>query len=116
MRAVKAVKVTLCVSIVLMLAVVAITLTRSPSRVVRTTSVGESQLGATSSNEETCQANEVLPAGVTAIRVWLLAYYGARVRVTAFSGSRVLAEGRRRGDWTGGRRYACDAVRRRGTQ
>ena len=102
MRAVKAVKVTLGVSIALALAVVAVTLTHSPPRVVRASSVGQSEVGATTSDEETCQANEVLPAGVSAIRVWLLAYYGAPVRVTASSGSRVLAEGRRAGDWTGG--------------
>jgi hypothetical protein len=102
MRAVKAVKVALGVSIALMLAVVAVTLTRAPPRVVRASSVGHFELGATISDEETCQANEVLPAGVSAIRVWLLAYYGARVRVTASSGSQVLAAGRRGGEWTGG--------------
>jgi hypothetical protein len=59
-------------------------------------------LGSTISEEETCQGNEVLPAGVSAIRVSLLAYYGATVRVTASSGPRVLAEGGRGGEWTGG--------------
>jgi hypothetical protein len=102
MRAVKAVKVTLGVSIALTLAIVAVTLTRSPPRVVRASSVGRGELGSTISEEETCQGNEVLPAGVSAIRVSLLAYYGARVRVTASSGPRVLAEGRRGGEWTGG--------------
>jgi hypothetical protein len=102
MRAVKAVKVTLGVSIALTLAVVAVALTRAPARVVRASSVGHSEVGATVSDEETCQANEVLPAGVSAIRVWLLAFYGSRVRVTASSGSQVLAEGTRAGDWTGG--------------
>jgi hypothetical protein len=95
------VKVTLGVGIVLIAAVGALTLTRAPPRVVR---VGTKTLALgpiVNSDEKVCQTNEVLPAGVSAIRVALGSYFGPRVRVTASSDSRVLAEGRRGADWTG---------------
>lgn len=101
MRAARDVKVTLGVGIALVVAVSALVLTRSPPRVVR---VGVKTLvrGPTiPGTAEVCQANEVLPAGVSAIRLSLVGFYGARVGVRAYSGSRVLTEGRRGPDWTG---------------
>jgi hypothetical protein len=89
------------VGIVLLLAVVALTLTRAPPRVVRVSSNVEALLGTTAGSAEICQENEVLPAGVSAIRLPLQAFFGARVLVRAFSGSQVLTEGRRGADWTG---------------
>jgi hypothetical protein len=95
------VKVTLGVGIALMVVVGALTLTHSPPRVVRvgtrTTNAGPYVTG----DAEFCQANEVLPAGVSAIRLSLGAFYGSRVRVKVSSGPLVLAEGRRGADWTG---------------
>jgi hypothetical protein len=48
-----------------------------------------------------CQTNETLPAGVSAVRLSMRAFYGARVHLIAYSGSRALTEGRRAPDWTG---------------
>jgi hypothetical protein len=87
--------------IALIIAVGALTLTHSPPRVVRAGPKAVAQLGATIGTGEICQPNEVLPAGVSAIRIAVGSYYGARVRVRVRSGSRVLAEGRRLPDWTG---------------
>lgn len=92
---------TLGVSIALMVAMVALTLTRSPPRVVRVSASSNYTLATAANDIEVCQANEVLPAGVRAIRFAVGAYYGSRVRVRAYRGSRVLVEGRRGADWTG---------------
>ncbi len=101
------VKVTLAVGIALLVAAIAVTLTRAPPRVVRAVAqerVGRGEhrkLGLTASNIAVCQAGEVLPAGVSGIRFSMRAFYGARVQVVAYSGSSVLTEGRRGADWTG---------------
>jgi hypothetical protein len=101
MGATGAVKVTLGVSIALMIIVGALTLTRSPPRVVRVSASSNDTLGTAVADIEVCQASEVLPAGVPAIRLAVGAYYGARVRVKAYSGSRVIMEGKRGANWTG---------------
>jgi hypothetical protein len=102
----RSVTVTLAVGIALLGLAVAVTLTRSPPRVVRAVGqevVGRGErrkLGLTAGDIAICQANEVLPAGVSGIRLSLRAFYGARVHVVAYSGSTVLAAGRRGADWT----------------
>jgi hypothetical protein len=101
MRVATYVRRTLAVGVVLLAVVLAVTLTRAPPRVVR---VGEgvvALLGATHVAGELCQANEVLPAGISAIRLSLIGFFGARVHVTASSGRRLLAEGSRGPEWTG---------------
>jgi hypothetical protein len=100
MRAVRDVKVTLGVGIALMIAVGALTLTHSPPRVVRVGTETTAPLGSIFSGLKVCQANELLPAGVSGIRLGLVAAYGTGVRLKLLSGSRVLTEGRRNSDWT----------------
>jgi hypothetical protein len=100
-RTTRKVKKTLVVGFALLVVVGAYTLTRSPSRVVGSGAAPVSLLGATSGRGEVCQANEVLPADVTAIRLSLAAYFGAKVRVAVSSASRLLTEGRRGPEWTG---------------
>jgi hypothetical protein len=101
-RVARDVKVTLGVGVALIAAVGALTLTRSPPRVVRVGAPSRAIFPLTVSSAEVCQANEVLPAGVSAIRVWLGAYFGSRVRVVALANSQVLTEGVRSPNWTGG--------------
>ena len=100
-RAVRDVKLTLVAGALLLAVAVALTLTHSPPRVVRVGAGDANRLGATIGEVEGCQANEVLPAGVSAIRLAFVAYYGARVHVTVSSGSRIITEGRRGPEWTG---------------
>jgi hypothetical protein len=100
-RAFRYVTVTIAVGVVLLLAVCAVVLTRSPPRVVRPGQQANAELGAIATSGHVCQAGEVLPSGVSAIRVSLQAYYGARVQLVVFSGSQVVAEGRRGPEWTG---------------
>lgn len=102
MRARKDVMVTLGVGIALLAVVGALTLTQAPPRTVRGAgSKGEAPIGQTFGEVEVCQANEVLPAGVSAIRMAMWAFFGTRVHATVSSGSRVLTEGTRDPDWTG---------------
>ena len=101
MRAMRVVKVALAVGVTLLLAVCAYALTRSPPRVLRAGPKPSGLLTALSGDGEACQAQEVLPAGVTAVRLSIAAYVGARIRVAVYSGSHLLTGGSRDPDWTG---------------
>jgi hypothetical protein len=89
-------------------AVVAVTLTRAPPRVVLIGAPGVKAAGpygvrtltVIAGDANICQGGEVLPRGVSAVRVSLWAFFGARVRVEAFAGSRLLTVGTRGADWT----------------
>jgi len=93
--------VTLGVGLAVIVAVGAFTLTHAPPRVVRVGEIGHVVAGTVNTGFQLCQANEVLPAGVSAIRLSVAAYYGSRLRLKAFSGGRVITEGSRGPDWTG---------------
>lgn len=98
------VAVTLAVGVVLLAVAGAVTLTRSPPRVLRVGvpagDVHSALLASTASDFALCQPSEALPAGVTDIRLGLWAFYGAKVRVRVYRGSQVLTEGSRGADWT----------------
>ncbi len=97
----KSAKITLAVGVVLIAVAVAFTLTRSPPRVLRGSWHGsQAVLGAPTGDAAVCQDNEVLPAGTTAVRLSMWAFVGARVRVVAYDGTRVLTEGSRGPNWT----------------
>ncbi len=95
------VRVTLGVGVALLAVVGALTLTRSPPRVVRVGVTTTVRGPTTIDDSEICQAGETLPAGVSAVRASLGTYFGPTIRVRAFSGSRLLTEGRRGPGWTG---------------
>jgi hypothetical protein len=101
MRSVRAVKMTLMVGVVLLAAVCAYALTRSPPRVLRAESKPTSVLTGVYGSAAACQSSNVLPAGTSAIRLSLAAYLGAKLRVTVRSGRLVLTQGSRGADWTG---------------
>lgn len=99
--AVRSVRVTLGAGLLLIAAVGALTLTRAPPRVLRASVSGpKAYLGGFVGDGTICQAHETLPAGASAIRVWLGVEYGSRIRVRAFRGAQVLSEGSRGPDWT----------------
>ncbi|HEU0249221.1 MAG TPA: hypothetical protein VFR48_00725 [Solirubrobacteraceae bacterium] len=91
----------LALSVATMLVLIAVTLTRSPVRVVR---VGEPRplktLGSTTGPISVCQEGETLPAKVSAIRAGLEGSLGPPVLLRAFAGGRIVAEGSRSGNWT----------------
>jgi hypothetical protein len=95
------VKVTLGAGIAIIVALGALTLSHSPPLVVRvgTRALDIRPLAVT--DVKICQGNEVLPAGVSAIRLALGAYFGSKVRVEASVGGKVLTRGTRGPGWTG---------------
>jgi hypothetical protein len=94
----------LAVGVALLAVVGAVTLTRSPPRVVRVGVPGGDAHSALLAHEAidfaACQPDEVLPAGVSGVRLALWAFYGANVHVRIYSGSQILTEGSRGADWT----------------
>ncbi len=96
------VKITLAVCIALVFALGAYTLTRSPPRVVGGHPFWPTDpvIAQTTHDISICQADEVLPAHVSALRLSLWAFVGWDIHVVAYRGARVLAEGRRGADWT----------------
>lgn len=94
-------RVALILSLALIVIVGALTLTRSPLRVVRVSVKPEGALASTTGTPTVCQADEILPRGVSAIRLGLEASFGPKVLLRAYSHSRVLTAGNRASDWTG---------------
>ena len=98
----RSVLVALGVGLVLIALAVILTLSRSPLilagagsvRPVTYDSINRGDFG-------TCQGNEVLPRGTTAIRLWVRANVGPSVRVSAWSGARVLTRGNVGTGWAG---------------
>ena len=98
------VKVTLAVGVALLIAMGAVALTRSPPRVagvgVPTGDASDVPLGKALGDMTICQSGEVLPAGVSGIRIGMWAFLGAKMHVRVYSGSRILTEGSRGPNWT----------------
>jgi hypothetical protein len=98
------VAITLAVGVVLIGAASAVALTRSPPRVARVgVPTGDTQdvpLGKVLGDIAICQPGETLPAGVSGIRIGMWAFYGAKMHVRVYSGSRILTEGSRGPNWT----------------
>jgi hypothetical protein len=93
----------------LMAAVGALVLTRAPPRIVLVGAPGIKAIGpsetvgivdVTTGDLTVCQADEVLPRGVSAIRLSILGFYGSRVTLAAYRGSQLLTGGTRDADWT----------------
>jgi hypothetical protein len=96
------VRVTLAIGIALTVAVGAYVLTRSPPRVVRSNGSGAlGSLGVTQGEFSICQGNEVLPAGVSAIRFSLIAFLGSNLQVAVYHDGQLIAEGTHNPDWSG---------------
>jgi hypothetical protein len=96
------VKVTLAIGIALIIAGGVLVLTQSPPRVARINGSGQlDSLGVTQGELSICQANEVLPANVSAIRVSLVAFLGAKLQAAIYHNGRIITEGSRNPDWSG---------------
>jgi hypothetical protein len=94
------VTVTLVVGIALLALIGAVTLTRSPPRVLRAAGRPETLLVHLHGDIAACQGNEVLPAGVSAVRLSTWAFLGYDMHVKLYRGTQLLAEGERGADWT----------------
>jgi hypothetical protein len=98
---VKQARTALLLSLALLVVVGALTLARAPLRVVRVGARPDTTLAkATGITPTVCQAQETLPAGVSAIRLGIEASFGPKVLVRAYSRSRILTSGSRSPNWT----------------
>jgi hypothetical protein len=95
------VKVTLAIGIALIAVIGAVTLTRSPPRVLAANGPHASApLISTTNDLSVCQTGETLPAGTTALRLSMWAFLGWKLNVKAYLGRQVIAEGSRGPEWT----------------
>jgi hypothetical protein len=105
----KKVAITLAVGLTLLAGVGIVALKQAPPRVVRIGApgvkaigpTGATTIGFTTGEPTICQAGEVLPSGVSSIRLSVWAFFGPPVRLTAYQGSRLLTEGSQGGGWVG---------------
>jgi hypothetical protein len=86
----------------LVAAAIAVTLSGSPTVVIASNSIpATSTVDVTRGGVETCAEAEVLPAGTSAIRLWLTGNVKPAVRVEVRSGTGVVTRGSQGGGWTG---------------
>lgn len=89
--------------LVLLAVMLVVTMSGSPMVIVSANStLSNGSLAASTSGARACQADEVLPASASAIRLTLTAQLGPPVTVEALSGARLLTGGARGSGWTGG--------------
>ncbi len=101
--------VTFALGFALIAAVAAVTLAKAPPRLVKIAAPGAPAVNGSGANalfqttgyHTVCQQHEALPAGITDFRVGIWAFYGSRLRVAAYEGSRLLTEGTHNASWTG---------------
>jgi|ERR1039458_136808 hypothetical protein len=99
----RSVRIALAVGLTLTAIAIGVTLTRSPPLLAGTNSIPiATRVASTSKSAGACQANEVLPANTSAVRLSLEASLGPRVIVKALSGKQILTYGERPAGWTGG--------------
>lgn len=94
-------RIALLLSLALLVIVGVLTLTHAPPRILGKGAISEESLGSTTGSATVCQADETLPRDTSAIRIGMEASFGPKVLVRAYSGSRILATGSRRSNWTG---------------
>jgi len=99
-----AVKIALAAGLACLIVAVGVTLLGAPIGVVRSnrTPGNEAALWETRLPTTLCQAHESLPAGTSAIRLWLAAAAGPRISVAVMSDGSVLTSGSRPSIWVGG--------------
>lgn len=82
---------------------IGVALSRSPLSLARTnvTSTAEERIAYVHHGTgDFCQAGELLPAGTTAIRLWMFAFAGPQLRVSVFSKGHAITGGERGSGWT----------------
>jgi hypothetical protein len=98
------VKVALAVGLALLSIALALTLLQSPIGVARTNRIpgkAEETIASTDHSASYCQSQEVLPRETAAVRIWLDAAAGPRVRVLVSSRGQRVTGGERGSNWTG---------------
>lgn len=95
-------KITLGIGLVTGVTAIAVTLSQAPVTVARVNTPTHTDIGSTNRAIAACQPDEVLPRGITAIRLRIFAFLGPRVTVEVLARGRVIAHGERGSGWTGG--------------
>lgn len=101
----RSVKVALAAGLTLLALAIGLTLLGSPMSVARTNRPAgqpEEPVASTKQSNRYCQADEVLPGGTSALRIWLEAAAGPRVSVAVYARGRLITGGQRGSDWIGG--------------
>lgn len=101
----RSVKIVLAVGLTAVAIAIGLVLAHSPMSVAGTNRIRGQQdepIASTNRSAGYCQAHEVLPRGSSAIRIWLDAAAGPRVRVVVSSGGREITDGVRGSNWIGG--------------
>ncbi len=101
----RSVRVALAAALTLLSLAIVLTLLESPMSVARTNKpagIDEQQIAGATGSDRYCQPHELLPQGTSAIRVWLDAAAGPRVRLLATADGRTIARGEHRSGWSGG--------------
>jgi hypothetical protein len=95
--------VALAAGLALLAVAVALVLSRSPPVLARTNAIRPVNvpLGSVPGAGSACQANETLPAGVTAIAISLNASAGPHVALSVFAGKTVITRGESASGWIG---------------
>jgi hypothetical protein len=101
----RGVRIALVGGLTLLAIALALTLSRAPLSVARANHPpghSEQPVASTSHGGRYCQSGETLPQGTSAIRIWLDATSGPRVRVVVLAGGRAVTSGVRGSNWIGG--------------
>lgn len=95
-------KIALAAGLTLIVIAIGLVLLHSPSSVARTngTPGEEHRIAFTTHGATYCQAQELLPAGTSALRLSLSAFSGPRVRVAVSAGGHPLTGGEQESGWT----------------
>lgn len=96
-------KIALVAGLALLGVAIGLTLSRSPMTVAASNKSASNveELASVSQSSSFCQAGETLPRGTSAIRPWLSAAAGPRIRVVVYSHGRAITGGRRGSNWIG---------------
>lgn len=99
----RSVRIALATALALLGAALVLVLAQSPMTVAASDKVRgeEAPIASTTKSATYCQRHESLPAGTTAVRVWLDAAAGPRVSVVVYSAGRAIAGGSRGSNWIG---------------
>lgn len=95
-------KIVLAAGLLLGAVAIGITLLQSPIATARLNTAQAIYLGETRQKTRVCQSGEVLPRGVTAIRLRTYAFTGPRVTLEVLEHGRVILHGEHGSGWTGG--------------
>jgi hypothetical protein len=101
----RSVRIALIATLTLLSLAIILTMLESPPSVAgtnRPAGANEEPIASTEHSNRYCQPHELLPRGISAIRVWLDAAAGPRLRLVARADGHTITSGERGSGWSGG--------------